>query len=436
MPNSLSLILVFVVRFGVAWFVFFDMEYSVDRKNRKIPWGQISLFVLFEMTIIGFIGSYYLLVEPLMMFVYHYIKYPKDNIIQHIFFSQFPVVVTDLFAKISLYFIIPFVVNSSVGHVQQNYNYIIVSYLAVVPIMRYLARIFSIDSFIFLRFDTRLFNRFIVGIELIFFLYYTLSYSALLIDASMNDYKKSVVLIFFMIFVCLLSFLNHYFQKNTKTLIQLEEEKHIQLLEQYNQYLETLYQNIRSFRHDYDNILISLSGAIESGDFSVIKPVYHQIVGKMDDLVDYEALLRLDQLDKIDNFDMKILLALKIYEARQNGTVPVIEVKGNMANRILEDKDDIVIISAIGDLAILMAKDLSNGFIDIYYDMSKPNWVSLKVLTNAEKLKTKERKYILTEIEKAHRTFINLVEKYPNFSYDVRAEGSVFIQEVVIIRSP
>ncbi|AUT04946.1 hypothetical protein SPSF3K_00205 [Streptococcus parauberis] len=89
MTDSLLIMITFIVRFGVAWFMFFDMEYSVDSEKNKMPWLTLGLFVVLEMVIIGLVGPWYLLNEPLLMFIYHYMKFPHDKMLHHLFFHNF-----------------------------------------------------------------------------------------------------------------------------------------------------------------------------------------------------------------------------------------------------------------------------------------------------------------------------------------------------------
>lgn len=72
MADSSLLKIIFLVRFGVALFMFFDMEYSVVPEKNKMPWLTLGLFVVLDMVIIGLVGPWYLVIEPILMFIYHY----------------------------------------------------------------------------------------------------------------------------------------------------------------------------------------------------------------------------------------------------------------------------------------------------------------------------------------------------------------------------
>ncbi|MGL6299821.1 hypothetical protein ACR31S_06330 [Streptococcus iniae] len=132
-------------------------------------------------------------------------------------------------------------------------------------------------------------------------------------------YHKGIVLVFLLVLLYLISYMNDVTKKNIKKMMQEEERKHILLLEHYNVYLEKLYQKIRSFRHDYDNILLTLSASIETGNLETVKIVYHEIMLKLNSVVDSTVSLRVEQLSKIRNKNARILLAMKHLEAQGKG---------------------------------------------------------------------------------------------------------------------
>lgn len=51
-------------------------------------------------------------------------------------------------------------------------------------------------------------------------------------------------------------------------------------MEAYNQKIEAAYKSVRSFKHDYENVLISMQTSIDSGDFNLIEQTYQDILKK------------------------------------------------------------------------------------------------------------------------------------------------------------
>ena len=59
------------------------------------------------------------------------------------------------------------------------------------------------------------------------------------------------------------------------------QEEHLRSLEAYNEKIETAYKSVRSFKHDYENILISMQTSIDSGDFDLIEQTYQDILKRL-----------------------------------------------------------------------------------------------------------------------------------------------------------
>ncbi|MFQ6863008.1 MAG: hypothetical protein ACLRUB_00500 [Streptococcus sp.] len=49
-------------------------------------------------------------------------------------------------------------------------------------------------------------------------------------------------------------------------------------LEKYSEQVESLYETLRSFRHDYTNVMISLNEAIQMKDIDQIKMIYDSVL--------------------------------------------------------------------------------------------------------------------------------------------------------------
>lgn len=230
----------------------------------------------------------------------------------------------------------------------------------------------------------------------------------------------------------MLSFLNNYFIQTSKNRIREEEENHLRLLEDYNRYLEKLYKNIRSFRHDYDNIIISLSGSIDSGDFETIQTIYTQILNRVEKIMDDDLSLRLNEFSKVKDFNLRLLLALKVYKARQIGIDTQIDISGSLDVPFLDSADDMVLLSAVSDLAINLVQDTQEALIKVRYDLTQSEGINLVIETGAEKLFGPERKEVLDQIEQVRTTFISLLAKYDKLTYRVKQFDRVIVQQVII----
>ncbi|MGL6299825.1 hypothetical protein ACR31S_06355 [Streptococcus iniae] len=60
--------------------------------------------------------------------------------------------------------------------------------------------------------------------------------------------------------------------------LALAQGERVENLVNYNHYIEQLYRDIRTIKHDSENILISLKDSIDSGNRKEIKEVYNAVV--------------------------------------------------------------------------------------------------------------------------------------------------------------
>ena len=110
--------------------------------------------------------------------------------------------------------------------------------------------------------------------------------------------------------------------------IQAEaKQKALQDLQSYTQNLEAMYNGLRSFKHDYVNILLSLSGYIEDGDMDRLKFFFESKIFPTKNLItkgDY----KLNQLSNIGVLEIKSLLSAKMIYAHELGIDITIDIPG------------------------------------------------------------------------------------------------------------
>lgn len=82
-------------------------------------------------------------------------------------------------------------------------------------------------------------------------------------------------------------------------------------LQEYVTQIEELYQNIRVFRHDFANVMVSLSGYIEENDMEGLKKYYDKQIFPISNLLNKEkdAVTKLHNLEIIE---LKSLISVKI----------------------------------------------------------------------------------------------------------------------------
>lgn len=86
-----------------------------------------------------------------------------------------------------------------------------------------------------------------------------------------------------------------------------------------------MYQGLSSFKHDYMNILLSLSGYIETGDMDGLKKYFEAKIFPAKNLID-QGNYKLSQLGNIGVIEIKSLLSAKMIYAYESGIDVTIDI--------------------------------------------------------------------------------------------------------------
>ena len=108
--------------------------------------------------------------------------------------------------------------------------------------------------------------------------------------------------------------------------IQTEaKQKALRDLQDYTRNLETMYNGLRSFKHDYVNILLSLSGYIEDSGLDDLKNFFEEKIFPTKNLID-QGDYKLNQLSNIGVLEIKSLLSAKMIYAHEAGIDVTIDI--------------------------------------------------------------------------------------------------------------
>ena len=152
--------------------------------------------------------------------------------------------------------------------------------------------------------------------------------------------------------------------------IQTEvKQKSLQDLQDYTRNLELMYNSLRSFKHDYVNILLSLSGYIENGDMDELKDFFENKIFPTKNLID-QGNYKLNQLSNIGVLEIKSLLSTKIIYAHESDIDVTIDIP---------DKVDSFPMDVI-DLARILGIFLDNA-IEATLETEQPQ-IGLNIIQN------------------------------------------------------
>ena len=134
--------------------------------------------------------------------------------------------------------------------------------------------------------------------------------------------------------------------------IQTEtKQKAMQDLQDYTRNLEAMYNSLRSFKHDYVNILLSLSSYIEDGDMDRLKDFFESKIFPTKNLITGEDY-KLNQLSNIGVLEIKSLLSAKMIYAHESGIDITIDIPDKVESFLIDTVDLARILGIFLDNAI------------------------------------------------------------------------------------
>lgn len=153
------------------------------------------------------------------------------------------------------------------------------------------------------------------------------------------------------IYFILLMYWNTQSKKYLAHLLEVEKERHYEDLSRYTREIESLYQDIRGFRHDFGNMLISLKESIESEDIEDIRSVYTDVLEKAEVKMNQRAM-ELVELANVKVDAVKSILSSKILFAKEHQVSMTVEINQEMTEVPIELIDFIRMLSILLDNAI------------------------------------------------------------------------------------
>lgn len=410
-----------LTRFFVGWVIFFTTS------NEKVNWSRMFMMISIGMFCILILRLPFQIVAISLMFAYHYYYHQNYKLQHHIFYSFFPFAILNLLYRLILLFILPFILNVPDINISNNLPYVILSVCIALPTFLFLMKVFSIETFSFIRYFSKHINLFLLisDIGIVSYLAFIPFVNAS--NSEMNWLRRVIILIYFFIYLYVMSYLSTYARE--QAIVQIEEEKnqHIDLLEKYNDYIEEMYQSIRSFKHDYNNMLISLAGSIQTDDLDTMRKVYYGIVEQMETSIDRPLSINLEDFASVESFDLRTLLALRFYEARQKGIKTSITISSPWTNHYMLSSDILVICSSIIKLAITRAVNLDNSYLSLEF-FKNSDGQTLRLISSVKITQESHENGVLDLIDRTNLIVDAYLEKYPEMAYESFTKGSTFYQ--------
>ncbi|WP_415747950.1 sensor histidine kinase [Streptococcus mitis] len=285
------------------------------------------------------------------------------------FYGLFPIVLMDIFYRSVSYFVFPFFGKGIVdGYGNPLFLLIMIFvYSIVLVFLKWLDYDFtslrreSIDK------D---FQKSLTKINWIMGAYFlvmeSLSYFEYAYDIQSKTVRHLILVFYLLFFMGIIKKLDTYLKEKLQEKLNQEQALRYRDMERYSRHIEELYKEVRSFRHDYTNLLTSLRLGIEEEDMEQIKDVYDSVLKDSSQKLQ-DNKYDLGRLVNIRDKGLKSLLAGKFIKAREKDIVFNVEVPEEIQVEGMSLLDFLTIVSILCDNAIEASAEASQPHVSIAF---------------------------------------------------------------------
>ena len=429
---------------GLELFIFFKVDGIVLTLERvfKAFLFKLLLVVIF-VTISYIVGNNYLsyFVEPLYGIGLSLLLLrglPKKLLF---FYGLFPMILVNLFYRGISYFVLPFL---GQGHVYDDRSFI---WLCIKIFICFISLAFLkwLDyDFTSLRKEIpdKDFQKSLTKINWIMGAYYlvmqSLSYFEYVQGIQSTTVRHFILVFYLLFFMGVIKKLDTYLKEKLQEKLNQEQTLRYRDMERYSRHIEELYKEVRSFRHDYSNLLTSLRLGIEEEDMEQIKEVYESVLKDSSEKLQ-DSKYDLGRLVNIRDKALKSLLAGKFLKARDKKIVFNVEVPEEIQVEGMRLLDFLTIVSILCDNAIEASAEASQPHVSIAF--FKNGAQETFIIENS----IKEESIDISEIfsfgasSKGEErgvglyTVMKIVESHPNTSLNTTCKNQVFRQVLTMI---
>ena len=429
---------------GLELFIFFKVDGIVLTLERvfKAFLFKLLLVVIF-VTISYIVGNNYLsyFVEPLYGIGLSLLLLrglPKKLLF---FYGLFPMILVNLFYRGISYFVLPFL---GQGHVYDDRSFI---WLCIKIFICFISLAFLkwLDyDFTSLRKEIpdKDFQKSLTKINWIMGAYYLVMQSLSFFEYEQGIQSTTVrhlILVFYLLFFMgIIKKLDTYLKDKLHERLDQEQALRYRDMERYSRHIEELYKEVRSFRHDYTNLLTSLRLGIEEEDMEQIKEVYDSVLKDSSQKLQ-DNKYDLGRLVNIRDRALKSLLAGKFLKARDKKIVFNVEVPEEIQVEGMSLLDFLTIVSILCDNAIEASAEASQPHVSIAFfkngaqetfiieNSIKEEGIDIfEIFSFGASSKGEERGIGLY-------TVMKIVESHPNTSLNTTCKNQVFRQVLTMI---
>ena len=444
--NIAWILLYTLVTHGLEIVIFFKMDgigLTFDRifKAFLLKFLLAAIFTTFKFLVLTDYLSYF--IEPLFGIGLSFLLLrgiPKKLLL---FYGLFPMILMNIFYRSVSYFVFPFLGRELVDAIYDPILLLvlIIVYFIVLAFLKWLDY-----DFTNLRREIldKGFQKSLTTINWIMGAYFlvmeNLSYFEYAYDIQSKTVRHLILVFYLLFFMGIIKKLDTYLKDKLHERLDQEQVLRYRDMERYSRHIEELYKEVRSFRHDYTNLLTSLRLGIEEEDMEQIKEVYDSVLKDSSEKLQ-DNKYDLGRLVNIRDRALKSLLAGKFLKARDKNIVFNVEVPEEIQVEGMSLLDFLTIVSILCDNAIEASAEASQPHVSIAF--IKNGAQETFIIENS----IKEESIDISEIfsfgasSKGEDrgvglyTVMKIVASHPNTSLNTTCQNQVFRQVFTIIHT-
>ena len=440
-----KIVYVFLIS-GLELFIFFKVDGIVLTLERvfKSFLFKLLLAVVF-VTINYIVGNTYLtyFMEPLYGIGLSFLLLrglPKKLLF---FYGLFPMILVNLFYRGVSYFVLPFLGQEIVDK-DSNPIFLLMMIFVCFIVLVFLKWLDYDFTKLRKEILDKGFQKSLTTINWIMGGYYLVMQSLSFFEYEQGIQSTTVrhlILVFYLLFFMgMIKKLDTYLKEKLHERLDQEQALRYRDMERYSRHIEELYKEVRSFRHDYSNLLTSLRLGIEEEDMEQIKEVYDSVLKDSSEKLQ-DNKYDLGRLVNIRDKALKSLLAGKFLKARDKNIVFNVEVPEEIQVEGMSLLDFLTIVSILCDNAIEASAEASQPHVSIAF--LKNGAQETFIIENS----IKEEGIDISEIfsfgasSKGEErgvglyTVVKIVESHPNTSLNTTCQNQVFRQVLTVVHA-
>ncbi|WMB27747.1 GHKL domain-containing protein [Streptococcus didelphis] len=267
-------------------------------------------------------------------------------------------------------FVLATILELTFQEIDNNMTLLTSLYLLVIPIFSSFSYFFDMNITLIKFINQKQLRKWLIRVNCAMVFYYILLHYIVNFNSFLTRYFWQYRSLFVATYLFIIAWLFVKLDRHAKDQLQLQldraQKERIDSIKRYNNYIEQLYREIRTVKHDSENILISLKDSVDQGEIDLISKVYYNVIR-----ASASSMTRLSSgyssLANIKESAIRSLLNAKLLEAQQMGIEVYVEIPESVEQGTIELLDFMAILRSLLDNAIEAAKESRGAFLSIAY---------------------------------------------------------------------